>query len=127
MTDETTLAPARTAFPFDNSFARDLPEFYVARRPNAVRAPRLLFFNAPLADELRLDLASLPEDEQAALFAGTWVPGAAEPVAQAYAGHQFGAFVPQLGDGRALLLGEGIDRHGQRPDIAFKASVRPVC
>jgi uncharacterized protein YdiU (UPF0061 family) len=126
MTDETTLAPPRTAFSFDNSFARDLPEFYVARRPTAVRAPRLLFFNAPLADELRLDLASLDDAGKAAIFAGNVVPAGAEPVAQAYAGHQFGSFVPQLGDGRALLLGEVIDRRGQRRDIAFKGSGRTV-
>jgi uncharacterized protein YdiU (UPF0061 family) len=129
MTDETTtLAPAaaRNAFPFDNSFARELPGFYVARRPSAVRAPRLLFLNAPLAAELGLDLASLADDELAAIFAGNVVPAGAEPVAQAYAGHQFGNFVPQLGDGRALLLGEIVDRHGRRRDIAFKGSGRTV-
>jgi protein adenylyltransferase len=130
MTDDTTVtptaAPVRSAFSFDNSFARDLPEFYVARRPTTVRAPRLLFFNAPLADELRLDLASMPDAEKAAIFAGNVVPAGAEPVAQAYAGHQFGAFVPQLGDGRALLLGEVVDGHGQRRDIAFKGSGRTV-
>ena len=129
MTDETTtLAPAaaRNAFPFDNSFARELPGFYVARRPSAVRAPRLLFLNAPLAAELGLDLASLADGEMAAIFAGNVVPAGAEPVAQAYAGHQFGSFVPQLGDGRALLLGEIVDRDGRRRDIAFKGSGRTV-
>jgi uncharacterized protein YdiU (UPF0061 family) len=119
-----TSEPAVTAFRFDNTFARDLPGFYVARRPNAVRAPRLLFLNQPLADELRLDLAALGEGEKAAIFAGNVVPPGAEPLAQAYAGHQFGSFVPQLGDGRALLLGEVIDRDGRRRDIAFKGSGR---
>ena len=60
----------------------------------------------------------------AALFAGNVLPEGAEPIAQAYAGHQFGGFSPQLGDGRALLLGEVIDRHGRRRDIAFKGSGR---
>jgi uncharacterized protein YdiU (UPF0061 family) len=123
---DTLLTPTRTAFRFDNTFARDLPGFYVARRPNAVRAPRLLFVNEPLADELGLDLAALGEDEKAAIFAGNVVPPGAEPLAQAYAGHQFGSFVPQLGDGRALLLGEVIGRDGQRRDIAFKGSGRTV-
>jgi uncharacterized protein YdiU (UPF0061 family) len=125
---DTLLTPAaeRTAFRFDNTFARDLPGFYVARRPNPVRAPRLLFLNQPLADELRLDLATLGADEKAAIFAGNVVPPGAEPLAQAYAGHQFGSFVPQLGDGRALLLGEVIDREGRRRDIAFKGSGRTV-
>jgi len=128
MTSEHTFAPAveRTPFEFDNSFARELPEFYVARRPNPVPAPRLLFLNAPLADELRLDLASLDDAQKAAIFAGNAVPPGAQPLAQAYAGHQFGGFVPQLGDGRALLLGEVIDRDGRRRDIAFKGSGRTV-
>jgi uncharacterized protein YdiU (UPF0061 family) len=112
------------AFPFDNSFARELPGFYVSRRPAVVREPRLLFFNRSLADELGLDLASLDEPARAAIFAGNSVPDGAEPLAQAYAGHQFGGFSPQLGDGRALLLGEVIDRYGQRRDIAFKGSGR---
>lgn len=129
MTDETALlapAPAGIAFPFDNSFARELPGFYVARRPNEVRAPRLLFFNAHLADELGLDLAAADDNAKAAIFAGNMLPAGAEPIAQAYAGHQFGGFVPQLGDGRALLLGEVIGRDGQRRDIAFKGSGRTV-
>jgi uncharacterized protein YdiU (UPF0061 family) len=128
MTSETTLepGPAAVAFRFDNSFARELPGFYVARRPSSVRAPRLLFQNEPLAEELGLDLASLDAATTAAIFAGNVVPDGAEPLAQAYAGHQFGGFVPQLGDGRALLLGEVIDRHGHRRDIAFKGSGRTV-
>jgi uncharacterized protein YdiU (UPF0061 family) len=112
------------AFPFDNSFARELPGFYVSRPPALVRAPRLLFLNRSLAEELGLDVASLDDATKAALFAGNTVPDGAEPLAQAYAGHQFGWFVPQLGDGRALLLGEVIDRKGRRRDIAFKGSGR---
>lgn len=122
----TTYEPmtAIAAFPFDNSFARELQGFYVPRRPAVVRAPRLLFFNDSLADELGLDLGSLDTTAKAAIFAGNTVPDGAEPLAQAYAGHQFGGFSPQLGDGRALLLGEVIDRNGHRRDIAFKGSGR---
>jgi uncharacterized protein YdiU (UPF0061 family) len=109
---------------FDNTYARDLPGLYVAWKPAAVPAPRLLFLNHDLAAELGLDAQALRGAEGAALFAGNAVPEGAEPLAQAYAGHQFGGFSPQLGDGRALLLGEVIDRHGQRRDIAFKGSGR---
>ncbi len=123
---DTTCEPVApvVAFPFDNSFARELPGFYVAQRPAVVRAPRLLFLNRPLAEDLGLDLASLDDESRAAIFAGNTVPDGAEPLAQAYAGHQFGGFSPQLGDGRALLLGEVIDREGTRRDIAFKGSGR---
>jgi uncharacterized protein YdiU (UPF0061 family) len=112
------------AFAFDNSFARELPGFYVAQIPAVVRAPRLLYLNGPLADELGLDLALLDDAAKAAVFAGNTVPDGAEPLAQAYAGHQFGGFSPRLGDGRALLLGEVIDQNGHRRDIAFKGSGR---
>lgn len=111
-------------FGFDNTYARELPGAFVPWKPAAVPAPRLLFFNDALADELRLDTAALRGDEGAALFAGNALPEGAEPIAQAYAGHQFGGFSPQLGDGRALLLGEVIDRNGQRRDIALKGSGR---
>jgi len=113
-----------TAFSFDNSYARELAGFYVAQRPAIVRAPKLLYLNTPLADELRLDLSPLDDQAKAALFAGNTVPEGAEPIAQVYAGHQFGGFSPRLGDGRALLLGEVIDRNGVRRDIAFKGSGR---
>jgi uncharacterized protein YdiU (UPF0061 family) len=116
--------PSATPFRFDNSFARELEGFYVAWRPAATPAPRLLFLNERLAAELGLGLAGLDEASLAAIFAGNAVPDGAEPLAQAYAGHQFGGFSPQLGDGRALLLGEVIDRDGRRRDIAFKGSGR---
>ena len=112
------------AFRFDNSFARVLPGFYEPWQPTAAPAPRLLYLNPSLADELGLDVASLDDAALAALFAGNMLPEGAEPLAQAYAGHQFGGFSPRLGDGRALLLGEVIDRHGRRRDIAFKGSGR---
>ena len=122
----TTYEPmaAVAAFHFDNSFARELQGFYVPQRPAVVRAPRLLFLNDSLAAELGLDLTALDAAARAAVFAGNTLPDDAEPLAQAYAGHQFGGFSPQLGDGRALLLGEVIDRHGRRRDIAFKGSGR---
>ena len=111
-------------FTFDNSYARDLEGFYVPWRPAIVRAPRLLHLDRELADELGLAIASMDEAALAATFAGNAVPAGAQPIAQAYAGHQFGGFSPRLGDGRALLLGEVIDRQGRRRDIAFKGSGR---
>ena len=111
-------------FRFDNSYARELPGHAVPWKPARAPAPRLLFLNAPLAEELGLDAQALRSAEGAAIFAGNTVPEGAEPIAQAYAGHQFGGFSPQLGDGRALLLGELIDRQGRRRDIAFKGSGR---
>jgi uncharacterized protein YdiU (UPF0061 family) len=115
---------AVAAFRFDNTFARELEGFYVRQQPAAVREPRLLFLNDALAEELGLDLTLLDATARAAVLAGNTLPEGAEPLAQAYAGHQFGGFSPRLGDGRALLLGEVIDRKGQRRDIAFKGSGR---
>lgn len=115
---------ATRAFRFDNRFARELPAAGVRTQPVPVAAPRLLYLNQPLAEALGLDLDSLQADDAAEVFAGNRVPQGAEPVAQAYAGHQFGGFSAQLGDGRALLLGEVIDRAGARRDIALKGSGR---
>lgn len=112
------------SFAFDNSYARELPGFYAAVQPATAPAPELLFLNEPLAAELGLDAAALHGAAGAAIFSGNRLPPGAEPIAQAYAGHQFGGFSPQLGDGRALLLGELIDRLGRRRDIAFKGSGR---
>ena len=90
---------------FDNSYAR-LPErFYERVQPTAVHAPALVRLNETLVKELQLDLKHWRQDEIAALFAGNALAPGTEPIAQAYAGHQFGHFVPQLGDGRAILLG----------------------
>jgi uncharacterized protein YdiU (UPF0061 family) len=107
---------------FDNSYARQLDGFYVACAPTPATRPALLAWNQKLAEELNLDVAEVEPDRLARLFSGCEIPEGASPLAQAYAGHQFGGFVPQLGDGRALLLGEVIDRHGRRRDIAFKGS-----
>jgi uncharacterized protein YdiU (UPF0061 family) len=106
---------------FDNTYRR-LPErFFAALAPAAVAAPRLIAFNRPLAVELGLGVAAI-EPRAAELFSGNALPADAEPIALAYAGHQFGHFVPQLGDGRALLLGELVDVHGRRRDVQLKGS-----
>lgn len=111
-----------TPIPFDNSYAR-LPErFYASRAPTPVAAPRLIRLNRALAQDLGLDPDWLAGPEGVAALAGNRVPEGATPLAAAYAGHQFGQFVPQLGDGRAILLGEVIDRAGQRRDIQLKGS-----
>lgn len=115
-------------FHFDNTYVRELPGFYEFCQPANVPQPVLLFFNRGLAEELgvdlRPDLAGQDDAGLAAIFSGNVLPAGAQPIAQAYAGHQFGHFNPQLGDGRALLIGEVIDRHGQRRDIALKGSGR---
>ncbi len=108
------------SFEFDNTYAR-LEAFSISCQPDAAPAPQLLRLNHSLAKELGLDVAALGSCA-AEVFSGTQVPAGAEPIAQAYAGHQFGGFSPQLGDGRALLLGEVIDVHGRRRDIALKGS-----
>jgi serine/tyrosine/threonine adenylyltransferase len=111
-------------FAFDNSYARELEGAYVRWSPSPVPAPRLVRLNRELAGELGLDADALASPAGVAVLAGNALPDGALPIAQAYAGHQFGGFSPQLGDGRALLLGELIDRHGRRRDIAFKGSGR---
>ncbi|MGI3171549.1 protein adenylyltransferase SelO [Pseudooceanicola sp. C21-150M6] len=107
--------------PFDNSYARLPAALFTRTDPTPVKAPRLLAFNAPLAAELGIDPEGL---DLAATFSGNALPEGAMPLAQAYAGHQFGGFSPSLGDGRAILLGEVIDRDGQRRDIQLKGSGR---
>src|ERR671910_1616591 len=114
--------PAAARFPFDNTYARELEGFYVPWKAAQVARPRLVKLNRELAEELGLDPVALDSEEGARIFAGNETPGGAVPLAQAYAGHQFGGFVPQLGDGRALLLGEVIDRNGRRRDIQLKGS-----
>jgi len=109
-------------FPFDNSYAR-LPDRFFARvAPTSVAAPGLIALNRPLAIELGLDPDQLSSPEGIDILAGRDLPGEAEPVAMAYAGHQFGQFVPQLGDGRAILLGEVVDASGLRRDIQLKGA-----
>ena len=106
---------------FDNSWLRDLPGTYLPARPAIAPAPRLVAFNGDLARALGLDLT---EPQAAAWFSGAEVPPGAEPVALAYAGHQFGGFSAQLGDGRAHLLGEFLGPDGRRWDLQLKGSGR---
>ncbi|MET4390154.1 uncharacterized protein YdiU (UPF0061 family) [Bradyrhizobium sp. F1.4.3] len=109
-------------FPFQNSYSA-LPDSFFARvAPTPVAAPRLIKLNRPLAVQLGLDPDLLDTPEGAEILAGKTVPPGADPIAMAYAGHQFGQFVPQLGDGRAILLGEVIDTSGVRRDIQLKGS-----
>ncbi len=109
-------------FPFQNTYAA-LPDGFFARvAPTPVASPRLIKLNRPLAVQLGLDPDRLESPEGAEILAGKRVPDGAEPIAMAYAGHQFGHFVPQLGDGRAILLGEVIDADGVRRDIQLKGS-----
>ncbi|MFL5222213.1 MAG: protein adenylyltransferase SelO family protein, partial [Microvirga sp.] len=109
-------------FPFQNSYSA-LPDSFFARvAPTPVTAPRLIKLNRPLAVQLGLDPDVLETPEGAEILAGKTVPAGADPIAMAYAGHQFGQFVPQLGDGRAVLLGEVIDKDGLRRDIQLKGS-----
>jgi len=107
---------------FDNSYARLPPRFYAEVAPTAVAAPRLIRLNAPLASQLGLDPDWLRGPEGVAMLSGNAVPAGAASIATAYAGHQFGGFSPQLGDGRAILLGEVIDRNGRRHDIQLKGA-----
>lgn len=112
-------------FHFDNTFARELPGFYQHQQPQAMAHSTLVFSNQSLAESLGLDW-NLEQETKiwSDWLSGAQLPPGAEPIAQMYAGHQFGQFSPQLGDGRAVLLGEIIDTQGERFDIAFKGSGR---
>ncbi|ADW70114.1 protein adenylyltransferase SelO [Granulicella tundricola] len=115
-------APLPVHFGFENTYAR-LPEHFYARlNPTPVAAPRLVKLNVELAVKLGLDPNALASPEGVAILAGNRVAQGSEPLAMAYAGHQFGHFVPQLGDGRANLLGEVMGRDGKRYDIQLKGS-----
>ena len=116
-----SVAPDTTVA-LQDRFASDLPEMAVSWRAQAVPEPRLLAFNAPLAGELGLDPSWLQGPDGLRFLVGNRVPDGAAPVAQAYAGHQFGGYVPRLGDGRALLLGEVTDADGRLRDIHLTGS-----
>ncbi|WP_141335033.1 YdiU family protein [Paenibacillus sp. tmac-D7] len=112
-----------TGWNFDNSYAR-LPEsFFTVTNPTPVRSPKLIILNNPLATSLGLNVQALQSEDGVAVLAGNRIPEGALPLAQAYAGHQFGHFT-MLGDGRALLLGEQITPFGERVDIQLKGSGR---
>lgn len=107
---------------FDNSYARELEGLYLPGQGTVAPEPRLVLLNTGLALELGLDPEALRGPEGLAMLTGSAMPEGASPLAMAYAGHQFGGFSPQLGDGRALLVGEVIDRNGARRDIHLKGS-----
>jgi uncharacterized protein YdiU (UPF0061 family) len=111
-----------TTIAFDNSYTRFPERFFARVNPSPVQTPRLIRLNDALAQELGLDPAWLAGPEGIEMLAGNHVAEGAEPIATAYAGHQFGGFSPQLGDGRAVLLGEVVDRNGQRRDIQLKGA-----
>ncbi len=111
-------------FAFRNTYAR-LPDRFFARVvPSKVNDPRVVKLNRPLAELLGADADRLASPAGAQVLGGNVVPDGAEPIALAYAGHQFGSFVPQLGDGRAILLGEVVGRDGRRRDIQLKGAGR---
>ena len=111
-------------FALDNSYVRELDGLYEPWQAARAPAPRLLALNEELAAELGVDADALRGPDGVAVLAGSATPEGASPVAQAYAGHQFGGYSPRLGDGRALLIGEVLDVHGRRRDLHLKGSGR---
>ncbi len=116
------FSPMTVHIPFDNSYSRLPGRFYARVAPTAVKAPRLIKVNRELAQLLGIDPDRLAAPDGVAMLAGNSIPETATPLAAAYAGHQFGHFSPQLGDGRAVLLGEVVSRDGKRRDIQLKGS-----
>ena len=112
---------AGSGFNFDNTYIHLPKAFYTELSPVPVRKPEMVIFNAPLSTDMGLDFSGISTDVKAALFSGNIMPEGSEPLAQAYAGHQFGHFT-MLGDGRAIVWGEHITPSGQRLDIQFKGS-----
>lgn len=112
-----------TGWNFDNTYRKLSPDFYSVVEPIPVSKPELILLNSRLADELGLDFSKADLSELASLFTGNQLPEGSEPIAQAYAGHQFGHFT-MLGDGRAIVLGEHLSPDGRRFDIQFKGSGR---
>ena len=111
-------------FNFENSYARLPDRFYARLTPTPVAAPRLVKVNENLARDLGLDSSALASEQGVEILAGNRIAEGSEPLSIAYAGHQYGSFVPQLGDGRAILLGEVMGRDGVRYDIQLKGSGR---
>jgi uncharacterized protein YdiU (UPF0061 family) len=118
---DLSSAPAAAGWRFDHSYSRLPGALFRLVRPTPVRLPTVVVFNRRLAEELDLDAEALARPEQAGLFTGNQVPEGALPLAQAYAGHQFGHFT-LLGDGRAILLGEHLTAAGRRVDVQWKGA-----
>ena len=108
--------------PFDNSFVTLSDRFYSRQAPTPVANPQIIKLNDALVEQLGLDAGYLHSSQGIAVLAGNHLPDGANPIAMAYAGHQFGHWVPQLGDGRAVLLGEVVDKDGQRFDLQLKGA-----
>jgi uncharacterized protein YdiU (UPF0061 family) len=121
---KSALMTTSSNIAFDNSYARLPSRLFSRQLPEPVSAPALIAVNHELARQLGLDPAWLESETGIAMLAGNYIPEGAEPIATAYAGHQFGGWNPQLGDGRAVLLGELIDSEGQRFDLQLKGSGR---
>ena len=119
-----SMTVAQPLIELDASYARAVPRLSVPWTAAPAPAPELLLLNTELADELGLDAAALRAPAGVALLTGHELPEGVATVAQAYAGHQFGFYQPRLGDGRALLLGEVVDRAGHRRDLHLKGSGR---
>ncbi len=115
---------ARPLFAFHNTLVRELEGLYEPWQGATIEQPSLIALSGGVAELLGLDVERLQEPESVAALAGSVAPPGAEPVAMAYAGHQFGGYSPRLGDGRALLLGEVLDVHGTRQDVHLKGSGR---
>ena len=111
-------------FKLSNSYAKLPKVFYEKIKPKPVKNPRLIHFNINLSKELNIDPNIINEENGKLIFSGNIIPKGANPIAMAYAGHQFGNFVPQLGDGRAILLGELFAKNGERYDLQLKGSGR---
>lgn len=110
------------SIPFDNSYARLPDAFFAAIEPTPVGAPEMIRLNRGLAAELGMDVAALDSPNGLEVFSGNRLANGSEPLAMAYSGHQFGSFSPQLGDGRAILLGEVVRDDGDRYDIQLKGA-----
>jgi uncharacterized protein YdiU (UPF0061 family) len=115
---------AQPLFALDNTYVRELEGLYVPWQAAPAPDPRLLALNPSLAEELGVDPEALRAPDGIAFLLGQSLPEGATPVAQGYAGHQFGGYSPRLGDGRALLLGEVLDARGRRRDLHLKGSGR---
>ena len=118
------VSSAHMTFAFDNTYGRLPANFFAPVAPTRVRAPEVVKVNRPLAALLGLDADLLASPAGAEMLSGNALPEGAASIALAYAGHQFGSFVPQLGDGRAILLGEIVGKDGKRRDLQLKGAGR---
>lgn len=119
-----TVTETATPLKLENTYAQLPDAFYAHVSPTPVADPQLIRLNEPLVEQLGLDYDALAAPDGVAMLAGNQIPEDSDPLAMAYAGHQFGNFVPSLGDGRAILLGERVDREGIRRDIQLKGAGR---